>query len=203
LTEQEISEIDSILDEVSPPIDSSNYENINLNFEFNPKIGMEFKGKLEFNPRFINRNEYRIYLIRQIISEKYYFDPKYFDFDVKRRTLFTRDFRIELKLDFNFIIINQEYLFFILSVMQLNLLGIIERDRTEKLIEIIAKYLSIKISMNYKYKSVSLIRFVGGKEIDRIECTLRSEDFEKEILSQITKILIRWTPSGFDYYHST
>jgi hypothetical protein len=202
LTEEEESEFENLNIEETNNLNPSPEVNIDkfineFHLNFNPEFKFKFSGKIDFNPKFVYKPEYKIYIIKKVLVEHYYFDPKYYNFDVSKRILYTIDRHILLKLNFNFILINEEYLYFILSVLQLNLLGIIENDRCSKYLEIISKLISAELRLKYEYRKASFIKFVRGKEIERIECELTSKEFDAEIRAQIARMNVRFYEGQF------
>lgn len=203
LTPGELDEINAITGTSPDPSENNPSPEVNvqdiLNIHFNPNFNFKFSGKLEFNPKFVVNPRYKIYLINKVINEHYYFDPIYFKWDAGNRVIYTIDDKIQLRLNFNFVLIDQRYLFFILTLMQLDLLNVITEAQSRRLIELICGYLNIKFEYRYLKKKVVFKRFVGGKEIERIECDLTSEEFEKEVLAQLSKLRISYSNNGFIY----
>lgn len=130
----------------------------------------------------------KLVLIKEIIDKHYYFDPKFYNFDFKNRMLYTEDRRVQLQLNFNFVNINIKYLYFIVSVMELNLLEIIDLEKRNEVINIVAKYLQLKMSFRSRQKWGIFRKFVNGKEVKRITIILSDEEFEKSYTSKLINL---------------
>lgn len=119
--------------------------------------------------------------MKRIIKQKYYFDPKYYNWDVNTRIIYSLDQRVGIQLNFNFTLIDSRYLFFILSLMQLEILGLISGNDKDKLISIVADYLSLKVSYSKKQRFAFFRRIVNGKEVERSILILTSEEYSKVV----------------------
>jgi hypothetical protein len=120
------------------------------------------------------------------LKKKFYFNPKFYNWNTNFRIVFSPKFNITLKLNFDFSKLNVEYLFFILSVLQLNVLGIITDDATDDyLSHFVGSYMSLSYRRVKKSFTQRLIRKVNGKVVEEVMVELTSEEFEREIKSGI------------------
>lgn len=159
----------------------------------------KFKGKIEFRPDLINKNNIvlRHKVLKLIVNEYYYFDPKYFSWDTKKRIIYSLDKNIVLQLNFQFVNVDINYLLWILSVMELDLLGILERGDSEKLIQLACSELSVNFRSIKRNLFGRISRLVNGKEVESWVVLLYSEEFVKEIKETYSKLSFRLTSKGF------
>jgi hypothetical protein len=175
---------------------------------YSPRVGLNINKSFDFglsidiDPRIIMNHRTNVVLIDEIIQKHYYFDPKYYNFDFKNRILYSKDRLIELKLNFNFVNINKKYLYFILSVMELNLLGLIKESERNEVISIVAKYLELKISYKYKKRLNILRKFVNGREKERIVIILTSEEFSESTTSALIKLQLNQHARGYQFINN-
>lgn len=162
---------------------------ISTDFEFGHEL--EFLESLEYD------SDVRLKYLLLILKENYYFDPKYYNFDTSDRIIYTLDSKIGIQLNFDFLSIDKRYLYLIMSVMQLNLLEILDNDSCDNYIEIIAAYLNLKVEYQYKQKFAFFQRLVNGKEVERKVLVLTSEEFNSSIVNRIAKMRNIHTHFGF------
>lgn len=172
----------------SPPKDDKT-SNIKQEFKFGNQIDLDIE--------LIQDPVYRLKLIKLIFKKYCYFNPKYFNFDVKTRMIYTLDQKISIQLNLNFMNIDQRYIFLILSVLQLNLLELVDNKDTEKTLELICEYINLK----WKYVSRSRFAFfrkiLNGVEVERWTLVLTDEEFTSEIEAQLIRSKIKLTEKGF------
>lgn len=190
---------DVILEDSNPQIKKIEKKNIppKNNSFINRKF--EFGGTIELNPKFIMDRRTQLTTVNNIIRKHFYFNPVYYNFDLQRRTLYTKDNQIQLKLNFNFIGIDQRYLYFIMSVMQLNLLEYIGNSKRDEVISIVAKYLELKMEYKYRRKWGIFQKFINGKEVKRIVMTLTSKEFNNSMSLALLDLQISHNARGFQY----
>lgn len=86
-----------------------------------------------------------------------------------------------------------------MSVLQLNLLEYIGNSKRDEVINIVAKYLELKMSYRYKRKWGVLQKFSKGKEVKRIVMTLTSEEFDSSMSLALLDLQISHNAKGFQY----
>lgn len=96
-------------------------------------------------------------------------------------------------------LVNPRWLYFILSVCQLNLLGYIGKDKSEYIISIVAEYLSLKCNIRYKVSKLRSLfqRSIDGKIVEQIYVELTSTQFDSELEIMLAKANIFLTKDGF------
>lgn len=83
------------------------------------------------------------------------------------------------------------YLYLILSVMQLNLLDILPRNKCERIIELIAQSISLKINFRYRRKFGFISKFINGRIVESTLMVLTDEEFDYEFSRIISKYKFR------------
>jgi hypothetical protein len=158
----------------------------------------EFGDSIEFSPELNVDLNVKLKIVERIIKRKYYFNPKYYKVNVIKRTICTIDDSITLKLNFNFLLIDVRYLYYMISLIQLYLLKLINKDERDRLLSIVVE--SLKLKMKYKYgRRIALFsRIENGIETERITLELTSTEFTKEFEHQLTKLDLKYnTHTGF------
>lgn len=86
--------------------------------------------------------------------------------------------------------------------MQLNLLKLITDKDRDSVISLAVKYMSLKMKMKYtkRRRFAFFRRVVNGVEVENMLLILTSEEFSKNVESQISKLDIRLSEKGFSYY---
>lgn len=156
-----------------------------------------YKGSLTLIGDLIELDEYRYKLLTDILVKGYYFDAKYYNFDFAKREIYTLDRSIVLRLNLNFMEINEEHLFFIMSVIQLDLLKILDRDETETILEIMSNYLSLKFEYKFKRNTAIFTRILGGKVVEQCILVITDEEFNMSVWNTVSKFGI-YGKSKFD-----
>lgn len=87
-----------------------------------------------------------------------------------------------------------------MSVMQLNLLGIITKEECEEVLKIVAEHLSFKMNYSYKKKTAFRRIFMYGQEVFRQELILTDEDFDLNFNRYLSEYIITYTSEkGFTF----
>lgn len=95
--------------------------------------------------------------------------------------MFTLDGKIELKLDFDFLLYEQEFILHFVSIIQLNLIELIDEDNLEFYLGMLAQSYNLSLKLELKYKGLFITRFINGKEVERVNIVLSSAEFSQEV----------------------
>lgn len=169
----------------SPLSQDSNTNNFNFGLE------MDFDLKLLFDPKF------KFKIIKLVFDKKYYFSPKYYNYDAKKRIIYTPDSLINIQLNLNLLNLDQRFIFLILSILQLNSLGLINSSKSNDAITLICDYCNLKFRYKYHKRFAILQRLVNGKEVERITLVLTDEQFLKEFESGLSRFKVSFDTKGF------
>lgn len=161
------------------------------------KQELKFGNQIDLDIELIQDPVYRLKLIKLIFKKYHYFNPKYFNFDVKTRMIYTLDQKISIQLNLNFMNIDQRYIFLILSVLQLNLLELVNNKDTEKTLELICEYINLKWKYVSRSRFAFFRKFLNGVEVERWTLVLTDEEFTSEIEAQLMRSKIKFTEKGF------
>jgi len=140
---------------------------------------------------------YRYKLLKLIFKQKYYLSPEYFNFDASSRFIYSKEFNFGIQLNFNFINVDIRYILFILSIMQLQVLEIIEPDEAEKVINIIANVLDLRLEYRSRKRVAIFKRWIADKLYEEWILSLTSEEFNAEVESMIIRSNISLKKNGF------
>lgn len=156
-----------------------------LDFDFNPTKNIDIKFKVE--------------LVNKVLNQRYYFNTKYYQYLRDTRIIRTLDDKVRVKLNFNVMLVNPRWLYFIISVCQLNLLNFINEEDTETVIRLVAEYLSLKCNISFRVQTIRgrIIRTVGNKIVERIDIDLTSTSFSSELEILLARANIILTKDGF------
>jgi hypothetical protein len=181
ITASDVLEMARLIDETkadeTPPIEYGSGKYIKPKFKFGDPI--------DFDSRLLYDKQIRKEILFKIVKQKCYFDPKYFSFNYNDRSIYTLDQAKIIRLDFDFIKADLRYVFFILSVMQLELLELVGSEDCDKLVKMASFYLKVKFEYSRRKRSVFYARYVNGIEIERRLLILTSEEFNSELESMI------------------
>lgn len=151
------------------------------------KTLIKFGQPIDLDIRYKTDLKVKFDVVSKIIINKCYFDPKYYKFDPVKRIIYSIDNSVLLHLNFNFVLVDLKYLYFIMSVMQLNVLGLLNDDDTKRHINVISEYLSLKMKIKFQKRFAKISRLVLGREIESITLELTDEEFMAEFNRQILR----------------
>jgi len=160
-----------------------------------PKFKIEIKPKVHIDvniPRLYKGKDkkYQVMILNLVVNEYYYFNPKFYNWDTHYRILFTLDGLVKLYLNFDFTLINEAYLYYIMSIAQLYQIKLIDKELFEFILEILIEQLNLKIVHSFRYKKVMLSRFRYGVEVERLEIVLT--DVNNEFTKQFSRNHAFW-----------
>lgn len=170
-----------------------------IKLEKNVIVGFEFGGIISVDIRSLKTDLiYRSFILVMIFDRKYYFEPGHFKFNQRKKTLHSSIRRIGIKMEFDPIKIDQRYLFWLISVLELYELKIIEDEKfVDKQIEIVCEILKLKAKWERIQRFAIYRRFIRGEEVERRVLILTSEKFSSEIGKFKFKGKLKFTESGF------
>lgn len=178
-------------------------ENGSPSFKDPPPIlnqGIVFGEQIHIDINLLEERRYQLELLVKILKKNCYFSPIYYKYDPDQRIISTLDNLISIKLDFNFILIDQRVLFYILSVLQLSVLGLIQDNvKLNNIIEKILASLKLKIElMNTKSstKWITITRSMFGKIDKTMHFRITAED-ESDLKRIVKSIIIELKENGF------
>jgi hypothetical protein len=163
----------------------------------------KFGGELKISPSFQLDVSGKLELFFKVFKKKYYLGPSFFLFDASKRIIYTQDKSIIMRMNFNFINIDHRYLYFIMTILQMRLLGVATNQQSEEYINLVAEYLSLKVKYKYSNRIVSITRSLFGVETEKVVLVLTSEQFNKEVENQIFRAHIKFDSKGFRPRDST
>lgn len=161
-----------------PPSDYDQLDlDVNLNIDLKYKFIAEIKGSIEIDLNLIDDEKYRFDLIEKVCVRKYYFNPKYFHFDIYNRKLITLDNRITINL--NFVKLpDLRIIFLIASVVQLRIINIIEEPEMEKYLDLICNICNLKWKISFKRFAFRYVHYKDGRLVESIVIDVSDQEFD-------------------------
>lgn len=148
---------------------------------------VEITDEIDIDVSQLGDKVYGVNLIMKVLTKGCYFSPKYFKINAVDRTIYTNDKSIVLKLNADLTQLNYKQIYFIMSVLQLNILNLLSKRNTEAVLQTVCAYLSLKMELKFKEKTKIAIlqHFRNGVEVERISLTLTDAEFESNVNSRI------------------
>jgi hypothetical protein len=136
--------------------------------------------------------------LEKVLVEKFYFNSDYYKIDIASRIVYTHDFSVAIKLNLDVLKIDKELIYFILSMMQLNLLDLVSRADTQSVIlELVSIHSKLKAEFRSKKKFAFFQRWLNGQELEKWILVLTDEEYSSDFETILTKLKIKRTGYGF------
>lgn len=144
-----------------------------------------FGRPISFDPDILFNEEKLKNTLELILKYKCYFKPEYYRIDVDNRRMMSVDGRIRIQLNFQFLSIDEKYLYFLMSILQLDLIGVLQDTETEEYLTIISKLLSLNCELKHRRKVAWLRILRRGFLIEERFLTLTDTEFEFNVSNNL------------------
>jgi hypothetical protein len=163
------------------------------------KSKFKFGNSILFDPKIDMDLDVRLKIVTDIIERKYFFDPKYYRFDIGSRIICTNDGTVGLMLNFNFILVDSRYLYYLLSILQLHVLGLLKKEEVDSLFSLTSQHLGVKWRYAKRKRFHIIKRLINNREVESIVIILVDEEFSVQFESSVDKWKTYYRTSGHKF----